>query len=70
MKKSIILTIVIATVAVAVLAAGGYISYKNIAFNGSDYSIPELDLSELPEELKGTEFEYLYEQSTVDNSKD
>ena len=70
MKKSIILTIVIAIVAVAVLAAGGYISYKNIAFNGSDYSIPELDLSELPEELKGTEFEYLYEQSTVDNSKD
>ena len=70
MKKSIILTIVIATVAVAVLAAGGYILYKNIVFNGSDYSIPELDLSELPEELKGTEFEYLYEQSTVDNSKD
>lgn len=70
MKKSIILTIVIATVAVAVMAAGGYISYKNIAFNGSDYSIPELDLSELPEELKGTEFEYLYEQATVDNSKD
>lgn len=70
MKKSIILTIVIAIVAVAVLTAGGYISYKNIAFNGSDYSIPELDLSELPEELKGTEFEYLYEQSTVDNSKD
>ena len=70
MKKSIILTIVIAIVAVAVLTAGGYISYKNIAFNGSDYSIPELDLSELPEELEGTEFEYLYEQSTVDNSKD
>lgn len=39
-------------------------------FTGSDYSIPELDLSVMPEELAGTEYEYLYKLSVVDNSKD
>ena len=39
-------------------------------FTGGDYSIPELDLSVMPEELEGTEYEYLYELTTVDNSKD
>ena len=39
-------------------------------FTGSDYTIPMLDLSVLPEELKGTQYEYLYDLATVDNSTD
>lgn len=39
-------------------------------FTGGDYTIPELDLSVMPEELKNTEYEYLYNLTTVDNSKD
>lgn len=39
-------------------------------FTGSDYTIPELDLSVMPEEIKGTQYEYLYRLSVVDNSKD
>lgn len=39
-------------------------------FTGGDYTIPELDLSVMPDELKGTKYEYLYELTTVDNSTD
>ncbi len=39
-------------------------------FTGSDYTIPMLDLSELPEDKKGTEYEYLYKLSVVDNTLD
>ena len=39
-------------------------------FTGGDYTIPELDLSVMPEELKGTQYEYLYKLSTVDDSTD
>ncbi len=39
-------------------------------FTGSDYTIPMLDLSVMPDEIKGTEYEYLYELTTVDKSKD
>ncbi len=39
-------------------------------FTGGDYTIPELDLSVLPDELKGSRYEYLYTLSTVDNSRD
>ena len=39
-------------------------------FTGSDYTIPILDLSTMPDEIKGTEYEYLYDLTTVDNSKD
>lgn len=39
-------------------------------FTGSDYTIPELDLSVMPDEIEGTEYEYLYDLVTVDNSKD
>ena len=39
-------------------------------FTGSDYTIPTLDLSAIPDEIKGTEYEYLYDLTTVDNSKD
>ena len=40
-----------------------------LEFTGGDYTIKELDLSVMPEELKGTEYEYLYELSTVDDSR-
>ncbi len=37
-------------------------------FTGSDYTIKEVDLSEEPEELVGTKYDYLYELTTVDDS--
>lgn len=40
------------------------------SFTGNDYLIPELDLSEMPEELGGTQYEYLYQLSTVDDTND
>ena len=43
---------------------------KSMPFTGGDYTIPVLDLSHKPDSVKGTKFEYLYELSTVDNSKD
>ena len=39
-------------------------------FTGENYTIPTLDLSVMPKELKGTEYEYLYDLVTVDNSHD
>ena len=47
--------------------AGLFISNK---FTGSDYTIPTLDLSQLPDELKGSQYEYLYNLTVVDNSQD
>ncbi len=38
-------------------------------FTGSDYTIKEIDLSSIPDELVGTEYEYLYDLTTVDDSK-
>ena len=45
-------------------------STERLAFTGGDYTIPELDLSIIPEEYKDSKYEYLYELSVVDNSKD
>lgn len=39
-----------------------------LAFTGSDYTIPELDLSTKPEKLD-SKYDYLYEPTTVDASK-
>ncbi|MCM1115562.1 MAG: glycoside hydrolase [Clostridium sp.] len=39
-----------------------------LAFTGADYTIPELDLSAKPENLD-SKFDYLYDLTTVDNSK-
>lgn len=39
-------------------------------FTGSDYTIPEIDLSTMPEELKDTEYEYLYDLYVIDDTKD
>lgn len=39
-------------------------------FTGEDYTIPFIDLSVMPENIKGSELEYLYELSVVDDTKD
>lgn len=43
---------------------------KASKFTGSDYKIPELDLSKMPQEIKDSEYEYLYQLSVVDNTND
>ena len=67
MKKAII---IICFVAVCVAGVFIFHALRSSRFTGSDYTIPELDLSVMPEELGGSEYEYLYELSTVDSSKD
>ena len=56
-----------ATICAAVLTAGIVMGFTG--FNGSDYTVPELDLSVKPD---GTDpkYEYLYELSVVDDSAD
>ena len=39
-------------------------------FSGGDYTIPEIDLSVMPEALEGTEYEYLYDLCVIDDSRD
>lgn len=69
MKKKILIILIGAVViGAAVMGIMSFNMYK--AFKGGDYTIPELDLSVMPEEIKGSEYEYLYTLSTVDNSKD
>ena len=43
---------------------------RSSAFSGKDYSIPTVDLSVMPDCVKGTDLEYLYNLSVVDNSRD
>ena len=45
-------------------------STAKLPFTGGDYTIPELALSVMPDEHKNTRYEYLYDLSVVDNSKD
>ncbi len=47
-----------------------YINGKPLPLTGGDYTIPTLDLSKMPKSVKGTEFEYLYELSIIDDSLD
>ncbi len=65
-----IIMIILAAAVVAGVIAGIVMLVRQENFTGSDYSVPVLDLSEMPDELKGTEFEYLYELSVVDSSRD
>lgn len=60
---------VILTVLIIVLTI---CTINNVAtrFAGDDYSIYELDLSVMPDSVKGTDYEYLYELCVVDDSKD
>lgn len=62
----IILAIIIVSVGIAICI----VKVKASKFTGSDYKIPELDLSEMPEKIKDSEYEYLYQLSVVDDTND
>ncbi len=62
--------IIVAILVIALIVTFCIIRFSSSKFTGQDYTIPELDLSVIPEELKGSEFEYLYGLSTVDDSND
>lgn len=63
--------VILIVVGIFFIATGGFFLLKKPSgFTGDDYSIPVVDLSELPEKYEGTDFEYLYELSVVDDSKD
>lgn len=70
MKKFLCIVIPVVIILTAIIVPCAIHIKRSKNFTGSDYTIPELDLSVLPEELKGTEYEYLYDLSVVDNSKD
>ncbi len=59
-----------AIIAVALIITFCVIKFRSAEFTGGDYTIPELDLSEFPKELEGTEYEYLYRLSAVDDTND
>lgn len=66
-------TIIIVGAVVVVLAAVAvvmFLLFGSSKFKGVDYNIPELDLSDMPKDLEGTEYEYLYNLVVVDDSKD
>lgn len=67
MKHSVIISTIIV---VALIITFCVIKFGPSEFTGSDYTIPELDLSEMPEDIKKTQYEYLYQLSTVDDSND
>ena len=60
--------IVLAVIIVAVVIC--VIKTKFSKFTGGDYKISELDLSVMPKELEGSEREYLYKLSVVDDTND
>lgn len=62
-------------IAIGVIAAAIGVSIcirktKSSKFTGGDYTISELDLSEMPQDIDGTKYEYLYELSIVDDTND
>ena len=61
---------VFAAIAVFHLPAKIARNFMENNFTGSDYTIPVVDLSSKPSEAKGTDYEYLYDLSVVDNSLD
>lgn len=68
------LTKLVAAAATVSAAAGASIlaaraSNPNGAFKGQDYTIPEIDLSVMPEDIP-EEYKYLYEQVVVEDSGD
>ncbi|MGN1347561.1 MAG: hypothetical protein ACI4VI_01335, partial [Acutalibacteraceae bacterium] len=65
--KKLVCTLLSGILAFSALAG---CSSERRPFTGGDYTIPELDLSIMPEEYKGSKYQYLYELSVVDNSKD
>lgn len=70
MKMKTIIIVCVVAVILAAISAVAFLHFGPSKFTGEDYTIPELDLSKMPEELEGTEYEYLYKLSVVDDSKD
>ena len=64
MKYVLIISVLIVVAVVCIIKA------RSSKFTGSDYKIPELDLSVMPKELEGSEYEYLYKLSVVDDTND
>lgn len=62
--------IILAIITVSLIVTFCVIKFGPSKFTGEDYTIPQLDLSEMPQELEGTQYEYLYKLCTVDNSND
>ena len=57
MKYAVIIS---AIIVVALIITFCVIKFGPSKFTGEDYTIPQLDLSAMPEELEGTQYEYLY----------
>lgn len=66
MKK--VIAIVVLVTALSAILVGCSNKVEPLEFTGSDYTIPEIDLSIMPKELKDTKYEYLYQLTTVDDS--
>lgn len=62
--------IIAVCIVLALVIAFCVIKFGPSRFTGKDYTIPTLDLSELPDELVGTQFEYLYDLPVVDDTYD
>lgn len=70
MKHFLCIAIPVIIVLTTIAVPGALFIKKSTLFTGSDYTIPVLDLSVMPDDIKGTEYEYLYDLSVVDNSRD
>lgn len=70
MKHFLCIAIPVILILTAIAVPGVLYIRKSTLFTGSDYTIPVLDLSVMPDDIKGTEYEYLYDLPVVDNSKD
>lgn len=62
--------VIIAAILIVSIIAVLLMVFRKSEFKGQDYTIPEIDLSKMPEEVKDSEYEYLYKLSVVDDSKD
>lgn len=67
MKKIVCLCMAVLMISLVFFGCGKN-NAEPLAFTGSDYAIPELDLSVKPDNID-SRFDYLYELSTVDDSK-
>ena len=65
MKRFVAVLVIVAVISAAFVGCAP--KAEPLEFTGSDYTIKELDLSVMPDELKGTKYEYLYQLTTVDD---
>lgn len=66
MKK--VFSILLSTVIICSVLSGCTAKTEPLAFTGSDYTVPELDLSVKPENID-SKYDYLYELTTVDDTE-